>query len=110
MQEKINNIDIAGTIDQIYDAMSDTNARISDRVTANRRTADLSTANKKQEKHATYEDLQALRQEISKLAERPVVAYFILNERVAAKALAKPMQEEMDKNASNIKRLGGKKS
>lgn len=110
LQEKINNIDIAGTIDQIYDAMSDTNARISDRVTANRRTADLSTANKKQEKHATYEDLQALRQEISKLAERPVVAYFILNERVAAKALAKPMQEEMDKNASNIKRLGGKKS
>lgn len=110
IMDQIRSLDIADTIGQINDAMSDTNIRISDRVTAKMEASDRASANSNLVCTLSEADMSRLLDELSKVSERPVIVYTTVNDRVIAKTIASPMKEEIDKLEKAQNRKGGIKS
>lgn len=102
LQEKLQELDIQETMSKVYMAVDDKQAQAAaNMISAVKAQEDL--AWKERERNQTVRlseaDIDRLIKELIKVSKRPVYLTSIINGKVAARALADPMEDELNRNA-----------
>lgn len=114
LQAKLQDIDIPETMSKVYMAVDDKQAQAAaNMISAVKAQEDL--AWKERERNQTVRlsdaDIERLAKEISKtVSQRTIVVESVINGRVAAKAIADPMSEELTNSAKFSKLLKGNRA
>ena len=114
LQAKLQDIDIPETMSKVYMAVDDKQAQAAaTMVAAVKAQEDL--AWKERERNQTVRlseaDIDRLAKEMAKtVSQMPIVVESVINGRVAAQALAEPMEKELKRNETTNKRLRGDRS
>lgn len=114
LQAKLQELDIPETMSKVYMAVDDKQAQAAaNMISAVKAQEDL--AWKERERNQTVRlsdaDIERLAKEISKtVSQRPIVVESVINGRVAAKAIADPMSEELTNSAKFSKLLKGNRA
>ena len=114
LQAKLQDIDIPETMSKVYVAVDDKKSRVADNMIAAVK-AQEDLAWKERERNQTLRlsdaDIERLAKEISKtVSQRPIVVESVINGRVAAKAIADPMSEELTNSAKFSELLKGNRA
>lgn len=114
LQAKLQELDIPETMSKVYMAVDDKQAQAAaNMISAVKAQEDL--AWKERERNQTLRlsdaDIERLAKEISKtVSQRPIVVESVINGRVAAKAIADPMSEELTNSAKFSELLKGNRA
>lgn len=114
LQAKLQELDIPETMSKVYMAVDDKQAQAAaNMISAVKAQEDL--AWKERERNQTVRlsdaDIERLAKEISKtVSQRPIVVESVINGRVAAKAIADPMSEELTNSAKFSELLKGNRA
>lgn len=114
LQSKLQELDIPETMARVYMAVDDKQAQAAaNMISAVKAQEDW--AWKEREKNQTVRlseaDIDRLAKEIAKtVSQMPIVVESVINGRVAAQALAEPMEKELKRNETTNKRLRGDRS
>lgn len=114
LQSKLQELDVPETMARVYMAVDDKQAQAAANMVAAVK-AQEDWAWKEREKNQTVRlseaDIDRLAKEMAKtVSQMPIVVESIINGRVAAQALAEPMEKELKRNETTNKRLRGDRS